>query len=205
MSDPVLQEQSVQWYNAARRIPILIGKLPSGEQIWGGPYRASQAVTAGVVLLVGFSTRGLWGGLVAGPGLVGTITSALVCVGVAAVCGFAAGRLPFGANPVLEAAAAGPQLTRASAATWCGSRLRVGPTYRLRGPRVVQIDPRLLQDRRSPTPAREVELDLEQAETRFSMRRAETVATASTPSTPSAPSTAAPSPAQKLAALMETR
>lgn len=130
---------SVQWYNAALRIPTLIGKLPSGEQIWGGPYRMSQAVAGCSLMLAAFATRGVWGPLIAGSGLVGMLTTLMVCIGVGVLAGWGAGRLPLGSNPLLEAATATTQVLRSSAGTWCGSPLRVGAAYQLRGPRVLHL------------------------------------------------------------------
>ena len=43
-SEPV---EVLRWYTSALRIPRLIGKLTSGERIWGGPYTVTQAVVGG--------------------------------------------------------------------------------------------------------------------------------------------------------------
>lgn len=129
------QPPVVKWFTPARKIPILIGKLPSGERIWGGPYRASQAIVGGVVLTVMFATRGLWGTF-AETNLFGPILTILISVAVAAAAGYGAGRLPIGSNPALEGLTAGSQVLRAPQATWCGSSIRVGSAYRVGSPRV---------------------------------------------------------------------
>lgn len=190
-------DSSVQWFNAARRIPTLIGKLPSGEQIWGGPYRASQAVTGLVVTLVAFATRGLWGSLIAGPGLAGMATTMVACLVLGGVAGWGAGRLPLGANPLLEIQSAASQGTAATGWRWSNSRLRVQDTYRLR------TRPRLLStaDMILPTPTPAPVIDPPEAPA--------TTQTTSTPVAALTPATQdtnpAMTPAQKLAALMEAR
>lgn len=51
-----------RWYTPALRVPKLIGKIPSGERIPGGPYRPVQLGTAVAVMIVANATMGLWGG-----------------------------------------------------------------------------------------------------------------------------------------------
>lgn len=54
----------LRWYTSALRIPTFIGKLPSGEHLYGGPYTATQGMTFAVVLGAGLITRDMWSGLI---------------------------------------------------------------------------------------------------------------------------------------------
>ena len=99
-------DQVLRWYTPAMRIPLFVGKLPSGERIWGGPYTAAQGAVFAVVLVLGLSTRGLWGGLVDQSSWGGLATYAVIIL-VAAVAGFAARYVPRTTmNPVAIAAGA---------------------------------------------------------------------------------------------------
>lgn len=42
------------------RIPIMIGRLPSGEKIIGGPYTAAQIVTVAAVSMLLYKSYALW-------------------------------------------------------------------------------------------------------------------------------------------------
>lgn len=55
------QVEVARWYTPALRIPKLVGKLPSGERIWGGPYRPVQLGLGVITAGVGIKTMGLWG------------------------------------------------------------------------------------------------------------------------------------------------
>lgn len=61
MSTDQEQVEVARWYTPALRIPKLVGKLPSGERIWGGPYRPVQLGLGVVTAGVGIKTMGLWG------------------------------------------------------------------------------------------------------------------------------------------------
>lgn len=51
---------TMKWFTRVRRIPTLIGKMPSGERIKGGPYKASQLVAFGSVLVVSLWSMKWW-------------------------------------------------------------------------------------------------------------------------------------------------
>lgn len=87
MAEPT-RTQVLRWYTTARRgLPILIGKLPKGERIWGGPYTLGQLAAFGVTLVLGQVTMGLWGQW-------GGLGNILVLVGVAVAVMILWGRLP---------------------------------------------------------------------------------------------------------------
>lgn len=63
-------EQVGRSYTRARRFPLVIGQLPGGGRIIGGPYTLSQiAVMAGAVLAL-YLTTPIWAHLGYGDGLV---------------------------------------------------------------------------------------------------------------------------------------
>lgn len=54
------QMQVTRFFRVSR-VPIMFGRLPSGERIWGGPYTGAQLMTAFASLFVGVKTMNLWG------------------------------------------------------------------------------------------------------------------------------------------------
>lgn len=86
MSDETPQRAN-KFFTGARRIPLMVGRLATGEQIPFGPYRITQFVVAGVVLLVCVITNPLW-----------TTNNALLDLVVGAIwvgaLGFLSGKLP---------------------------------------------------------------------------------------------------------------
>lgn len=50
----------VKWYTRARRFPQLIGKLPDGRRIWGGPYTYTQVIAGAVLIVVLAKTASIW-------------------------------------------------------------------------------------------------------------------------------------------------
>ncbi|MGP5319146.1 hypothetical protein ACTXMB_14540 [Arthrobacter rhombi] len=54
------QTQVTRFFQVSR-VPIMFGRLPSGERIWGGPYTGAQLMTAFASLFIGIKTMNLWG------------------------------------------------------------------------------------------------------------------------------------------------
>ena len=79
--------QTARFYTAARRVPVLIGKI-NGTRIWGGPYTLTQLGVGGVVLWAGYQTIPFWGA-----GFV-PLVRLIVLVGVAFGVTWSAGRIP---------------------------------------------------------------------------------------------------------------
>ena len=75
-----MSDMTLQWYTRARRLPRLIGKVPGGHDLPGGPYTVTQVVGTACVVVVGYLTMGLWGpgGGLVNYGILGV--SALVCL-----------------------------------------------------------------------------------------------------------------------------
>lgn len=61
MTSETPQKETARFYTAARRFPRLVGRLPDGSRIWGGPYRITQLVAGAIVLCGAVATRNVWG------------------------------------------------------------------------------------------------------------------------------------------------
>lgn len=120
----------VRWYTAARRFPKLIGVLPGGGRIWGGPYTQTGFVVGVVVLLAANRFAWVWAHF-------GVLGNGLVLV--AAVWGSAWGvsklpieaRNPFSVASGLFAAASAPETGRVG-----GSPLKPARPVKVRRGRV---------------------------------------------------------------------
>jgi hypothetical protein len=87
--------ETAKFYTKARRIPMLVGKLPSGGRIWGGPYTITQVGAGAVVAFALWKTAPLWAHL-------GGFMNIVVAVGVVVGVVWATGKLPStGRNPVV--------------------------------------------------------------------------------------------------------
>lgn len=91
MDEPELE--TAKFYTRARRIPMLVGKMPSGGRIWGGPYTITQI---GAGFLVGFAlwqTAPLWAHL-------GGFMDAVLAAGIVIGTVWITGKIPStGRNP----------------------------------------------------------------------------------------------------------
>lgn len=89
MSDPLQSRRAARFYTSARRVPVLIGKLPNGGRVWGGPYSIIQIVVGSLTLLVGWNTRAIWGGAFGSP-----ITQLVALAAAAAAATWFSGKIP---------------------------------------------------------------------------------------------------------------
>lgn len=111
----------VKWYTHARRFPQLIGKLPDGGHIWGGPYTFTQVGVGVAVLAGGAKTIGWWGGQF------GPIGSVAVLLGVFAVAVWSTGRLPVGSrNPLSMLLGAWAAFRAPAAGKFAGRKVAIG-------------------------------------------------------------------------------
>lgn len=86
--------ETAKFYTKARRIPMLVGKLPSGGRIWGGPYTITQVGAGAVVAFALWRTAPLWAQL-------GGFMNIVVAVGLVVGTVWATGKLPSsGRNPL---------------------------------------------------------------------------------------------------------
>lgn len=136
MSEPQHHQhlEMMRWYTRALRIPRLIGKLPSGERIKGGPYRLSQAVVAGGIVAVGAVTMSWWGPLLSGAGPSFFVNWGTL-LGVAAAAGYAIRYMPSSTvSPLLLVSGSARLAMRpgARAPRWAGRALDPGGPARVR-------------------------------------------------------------------------
>lgn len=139
-----------RWYTSALKIPRLIGKLPSGERLWGGPYTLTQ-VTAGVgVFVVGIKTMGWWG-------YSNLFTNGMTLLAVSAIVLFLVGQIPSsGVNPAVLIQGSLSQLARRDVGTWRGNALQIPDRATALGGRVSLAEmPDLTSSRPRPVRAEE--------------------------------------------------
>lgn len=79
--------ERARFYTSTRRIPVVFGKLPTGEKLWGGPYTSWQLIALVLALPIA------WIVLVA-VGITSTIVVAVMSLLIAFGAGIAAGRIP---------------------------------------------------------------------------------------------------------------
>ncbi|WP_116947857.1 hypothetical protein [Jiangella endophytica] len=86
--------ETVKYYTRARKFPQLLGRMPDGTKIPGGPYTVQQLIAAIVIIVVGGLTIGTWG-------VFGVFGNIALLFGVAFGAVFLIGRLPMnGRNPL---------------------------------------------------------------------------------------------------------
>lgn len=93
MADETESFETVKYYTRARKFPQLLGRMPDGTKIPGGPYTVQQLLAAIAILVIGGMTIDTWG-------VFGTFGNAAVLFGAAFGAVFVIGRLPMnGRNP----------------------------------------------------------------------------------------------------------
>lgn len=86
--------ETAKFYTKARRIPMLVGKMPSGARIWGGPYTLTQVGAGAVTAFVLWKTASAWARF-------GGFLNLAVAVGLVVGVVWATGKIPStGRNPV---------------------------------------------------------------------------------------------------------
>lgn len=126
MSTPESQQAPdvAKFFSQARRIPMLIGKMPDGSKIWGGPYTVYQigalAVTGGGLYLF----RGMWS--------TGAIFADLLLAAIIAMsAALLAGQIPLDArNPTALVSSFGNALQAPRTGTYHGKAPRLRRPHR---------------------------------------------------------------------------
>ncbi|MBB5787190.1 hypothetical protein [Jiangella mangrovi] len=86
--------ETVKYYTRARKFPQLLGRMPDGTKIPGGPYTVQQLIAAIVIIVVGGLTIDTWG-------VFGVFGNVALLFGTAFGAVFLIGRLPMnGRNPL---------------------------------------------------------------------------------------------------------
>lgn len=138
MSSDHEQVEVARWYTPALRIPKLVGKLPSGERIWGGPYRPVQLGLGVVTAGVGIKTMGLWGEF-------HPLVNYLVLLASAAGVTWVARWLPNGSTNPFDVLRGGARVALSSThASWGGYPVRVVDPVQVRSRVVVHPLPDVL-------------------------------------------------------------
>jgi hypothetical protein len=89
MSDPLQSRRTARFYTGARRVTVLIGKLPNGGRVPGGPYTIVQIVVGSLTLLLGWNTRQIWGGAFGSP-----LTQLVALAAAAVAATWFSGKIP---------------------------------------------------------------------------------------------------------------
>lgn len=125
MADDPETVETVKYYTRARKFPQLLGRMPDGTKIPGGPYTVQQLIVAITIIVVGGMSIDMWG-------VFGTFGNIAVLFGATFGAVFLIGRLPMnGRNPFFALVG----LFRAMGAPATG-RYR-GRPIRLRRPRTL--------------------------------------------------------------------
>jgi hypothetical protein len=87
--------ETVKYYTRARKFPILLGRMPDGTKIPGGPYTLHQFLAGLAVLAVGGLTMDIWGAF-------GRLGNLVVLLSLSLTALFLVGRIPLhGRSPFL--------------------------------------------------------------------------------------------------------
>jgi len=135
MTDTTRPVHVARFFTIARKFPILIGKLPNGGRIWGGPYTMGQAVIGMTALIVGWNTRSWW----STQSIVGDLG---ILVAVAATSVFLARKIPStrrnAANVLIDAQVA---ITVPAAGRYRGKPIRIRKPHLVAGKTIAMLLP----------------------------------------------------------------
>lgn len=117
-------QEVAKFFSQARRIPMLIGKLPDGSRIWGGPYTGYQLIALIITGSGLYLFHDLWSS--------GAILSDIFLGVVIAVCaGLLAGQIPLDArNPMILVAGFGNALQAPRTGTYRGKAPKLRKPHR---------------------------------------------------------------------------
>ncbi len=127
MAYEVEEKEVARFYTRSRRFRKLLGRLPDGTKLIGGPYTITQGLVLAVVLIVASVTQSAWG--------TGTPLIDFPLAGaIAWVAAWGAGRLPMTRRNLFSVLTGGlTAMTRSSAGRYRGSALRIRPPHRASG------------------------------------------------------------------------
>lgn len=131
------RSEILEWFTQARKIPELIGKLPSGERIKGGPYRPIQLILGFIVLVGGHLSMRWWSG-VGGTGVYGIGLRYLIVISAAVTVTVLSRQIPLTMiSPILVVDGAMRQSMRGSGISWAGHPVTIERhPQQVRSPRV---------------------------------------------------------------------
>ena len=118
------QIEVVRFYRTTK-YPRMLGRLPDGTRIWGGPYTFTQGITGGCVLLLVLNTWGSWA-------VYGLLTNIIIAAGAVGVSLYLSGLVRTkNRNPILAGVGALTALTAPSAG-------KLDKSFRFRKPRHIR-------------------------------------------------------------------
>ena len=85
--DKNLAPETARFFTAARKFPKMLGKLPDGTRIWGGPYTLLQGIVLILAAAVALLTKPMWS---FGSFIIDIPVAAAVAIGL----GLLSGRIP---------------------------------------------------------------------------------------------------------------
>ncbi|MGC5224532.1 hypothetical protein ACPW96_18355 [Micromonospora sp. DT81.3] len=119
MAEPGEGIEVARFYTGSRRFPKVIGRLPDGTRIIGGPYTIAQGVVLAGVLILGLTTVKIWG---TGNPIVDIPLAVVIAWGAA----WGAGRLPSTRRNMLSIAASSlSAMTRPTAGRYRAGTLKI--------------------------------------------------------------------------------
>jgi len=125
-----------RFFTRARRIPMLLGKLPGGGKIPGGPYTLPQLSFGVVVFVIGWWTKPIWGPPIGAP-LIQTAALLLVCAGVV----FVSGKIPTTRRKLSDLALSALTALHAPATgRYDGSAVRLAAPHQITGTTAICFD-----------------------------------------------------------------
>ncbi|XAS69890.1 hypothetical protein V3C33_20885 (plasmid) [Micrococcaceae bacterium Sec5.7] len=69
------EHEIVRFYRTSK-YPLMMGRLPDGTKIFGGPYTAAQGITGAAMIMLALFTWGMWASF----GLIGNLVTLVVVV-----------------------------------------------------------------------------------------------------------------------------
>jgi hypothetical protein len=118
------QIEVVRFYRTTK-YPRMLGRLPDGSRIWGGPYTFTQGIIGGSVLLLVLYTWGSWA-------VYGLLTNIIIAIGAVSVSLYLSGLIRTkNRNPILAGMGAFTALTAPSAG-------KLDKSFRFRKPRHIR-------------------------------------------------------------------
>lgn len=136
-----------RFYTRARKFPRMVGRLPEGTRIWGGPYTFTQIVSGVLVAIVALFMRPLWG--------TGSILVDLgILIGVLWGSAYLTGKIPLtNLNPAVLVANALHGFSTPRQGTFKGAPIKVTAAHRSTTRCLIDPGPQPSEPPRAPVTA----------------------------------------------------
>ncbi|SEF14897.1 hypothetical protein [Jiangella alba] len=135
MADDPEELETVKYYTRARKFPQLLGRMPDGTKIPGGPYTVQQLIAAILIIVIGGLTIDTWG-------VFGVFGNIALLFGTAFGAVFLIGRLPMnGRNPLYALLGLYRVLNAPASGRYQGKQVRFRRPRRVRSRTNVYLGP----------------------------------------------------------------